>query len=431
MAGSRRCVAPATAERSAAAHSLFDCITLFPMQVRWPYGRKGGVQRRRMAEQNDEQRQALRLRRSLIGMIGSLAFVMLAWAARENGLVHVSGSVFGSIFAPWLLGYAGFVGLILSGRNLRLSDPSCTVAQVVWAALGPLLLYPMAPELAVLCYLALVSAGLFGAFRLDPRRYLALNFAIVLLVGAGFVFNLLFWPDIGDTMAATLAFAAFLVAMAVVTAAGLELNSFRRVLMERNEQLTQAFERLRDMSIRDELTGIHNRRFLMDVLQQQKAQHDRREEHVFSVAFVDLDHFKRVNDVFGHSKGDLVLKRFAEVAAKAVRQVDYVARFGGEEFVLVLVGTPKENAVLVAERIRRQMAALPISDELPDFRISASFGISQHMSGESIEDTLARADAALYDAKHTGRNRVVLAPDPSPGAATAAGDDHRAGSAES
>ncbi len=382
-----------------------------------------------MAEQNDEQRQALRLRRSLIGMIGSLAFVVLAWSAREFGLVAVGGGTFWLLFAPWLLGYAGFVGLILSGRNLRLNDPSCTGPQVLWSALGPVLLYPLAPELAALCFLALVSAGLFGAFRLDPNRYMALNFAIVLAAGAGFVFNLLFWPGIGDTMAATLAFAAFLVAMAVVTAAGLELNSFRRVLMDRNEQLLQAFGRLRDMSIRDELTGIHNRRFLMDVLQQQRAQHDRREEHVFSVAFVDLDHFKRVNDVFGHSKGDLVLKRFAEIAAKAVREVDYVARFGGEEFVLVLVGTPKENAVLVAERIRRQMAALAISDELPDFRISASFGISQHMSGEPIEETLARADAALYDAKHTGRNRVVLAPDPAPVDVTAPVDDSSAGSA--
>ncbi len=381
-----------------------------------------------MAEHSDEQRQALRLRRSLIGMIGSLAFVVLAWIAREHGLVAVGASIFWLLFGPWLLGYAAIVGVIVSGRNRSLRDPSCTELQVLWAALGPLLLMPLAPVLAALCYLAWVSAGLFGAFRLEAARYVVLNAIIALIGGAGFAASLMFSPGIGDTMAATLGFAGFLLAMAVVTAAGLELGGFRRMLVERNEQLTHAFERLRDMSVRDELTGLHNRRFLMDVLQQQKAQHDRQAEQLFSVAFVDLDHFKRVNDVFGHTKGDLVLKRFAEIASRAVREVDYVARFGGEEFVLVLVGTPKENAVVVAERIRRRMARLVISDELPDFRISASFGISQHRVGEPVEATLTRADEALYEAKRAGRNRVVLAPDVPPEDAVGAGDNS-AGSA--
>lgn len=381
-----------------------------------------------MAEHNDEQRQALRLRRSLIGMIGSLAFVVLAWTAREYGLVGVGAGMFWLLLGPWVLGYAAIVGAIVSGRNLAFADPSCTEMQVLWSALGPLLLMPVAPALALLCYLAWLSAGLFGAFRLAAPRYIGLNAIIAVLAGAGFAGSVVFSPGIGATMEAVLGFAGFLLALAVVTAAGLELGSYRRVLLERNEQLTQAFGRLRDMSIRDELTGLHNRRFLMDVLQQLKAQHERREEQVFSVAFVDLDHFKRVNDVFGHAKGDLVLKRFAEIASRAVREVDYVARFGGEEFVVVLVGTPKENAVVVAERIRRRMAALVISDELPDFRIGASFGISQHLPGEPIEATLTRADAALYEAKHSGRNRVVLAPD-TPLEDAGATQDNSAGSA--
>lgn len=367
-----------------------------------------------MGERNDEQRQALRLRRALIGMIGGLAFVILAWTAREFGLVDVPATGFWVIYGPWLLGYAALVALIHSGRNLRFKDPSCTEAQIVWGVLGTLMLYPLAPQLAGLCHLALLVIGLFGAFRLSNLRYAAMNLLIAGGASAVFAFNYFAWPGIGDTAPAAVGFAAFLLALAVVTVVGLELNGYRRVLVRRNDQLTLAFDRLREMAIRDELTGIHNRRFLMDVLQQQKAQHERRTEQVFSVCFVDLDHFKRVNDVFGHGKGDLVLKRFAEIAQKAVREEDYVGRFGGEEFVLVLVGTPKDNAVLVAERIRKQMTGLSISDELPDFRISASFGISEHQRGEAVETTLARADAALYEAKRAGRNRVVLAQDPSP-----------------
>lgn len=367
-----------------------------------------------MSERNDEQRQALRLRRALIGMIGGLAFVVLAWTAREFGLVDVPATGFWLLYGPWLFGYAALVALIYSGRNQRFKDPSCTEAQILWGVLGTLMLYPLAPQLAGLCHVALLVIGLFGAFRLSNARYATMNVLIAVGASAAFAFNHFAWPGIGDTVAASIGFAAFLLAMAVVTVVGLELNGYRRVLVQRNDQLTLAFDRLREMAIRDELTGIHNRRFLMDVLQQQKAQHERRLEQVFSVCFVDLDHFKRVNDVFGHGKGDLVLKRFAEIAQKAVREEDYVGRFGGEEFVLVLVGTPKDNAVLVAERIRKQMTGLSISDELPDFRISASFGISEHQRGEAVETTLARADAALYEAKRAGRNRVVLAEDPSP-----------------
>lgn len=367
-----------------------------------------------MSERNDEQRQALRLRRALIGMIGGLAFVVLAWTAREFGLVDVPATGFWLLYGPWLFGYAALVALIYSGRNQRFKDPSCTEAQILWGVLGTLMFYPLAPQLAGLCHVALLVIGLFGAFRLSNARYAAMNVLIAVGASAAFAFNHFAWPGIGDTVAASIGFAAFLLAMAVVTVVGLELNGYRRVLVQRNDQLTLAFDRLREMAIRDELTGIHNRRFLMDVLQQQKAQHERRLEQVFSVCFVDLDHFKRVNDVFGHGKGDLVLKRFAEIAQKAVREEDYVGRFGGEEFVLVLVGTPKDNAVLVAERIRKQMTGLSISDELPDFRISASFGISEHQRGEAVETTLARADAALYEAKRAGRNRVVLAEDPSP-----------------
>lgn len=367
-----------------------------------------------MGERNDEQRQALRLRRALIGMVGGLAFVLLAWTARELGLVDMRGAGFWMLYGPWLLGYAGLVALIYSGRNQRFKDPSCTEAQILWGVLGTLIFYPLAPQLAGFCYLAWMVIGLFGAFRLSNARYVAMNLLIVVGASAAFAFNHVAWPGIGDTAVASIVFAAFVLAMAVVTVVGLELNGYRRALVQRNDQLTLAFDRLREMAIRDELTGIHNRRFLMDVLQQQKAQHERRSEQVFSVCFVDLDHFKRVNDVFGHGKGDLVLKRFAEIAQKAVREEDYVGRFGGEEFVLVLVGTPKDNAVLVAERIRKQMSGLSISDELPDFRISASFGISEHQRGEAVEATLARADAALYEAKRAGRNRVVLAEDPSP-----------------
>ncbi|MCC5873330.1 MAG: GGDEF domain-containing protein [Gammaproteobacteria bacterium] len=364
-----------------------------------------------MSERNDEQRQALRLRRALIGMIGCLAFVVLAWTAREFGLVALPTTGFWLLFGSWAAGYAALVALIHTGRNQGLKDPSCTVPQILWAALGALMLLLLAPELFALSWLALLVVGLFGAFRLSSRRYVTINLMIAGAATAAFVFNRVVWPGVGDTAAAALGYTAFLLALAVVTVVGLELSGYRRELVQRSEQFAQACDRLREMAIRDELTGLHNRRFLMDVLQQQKARHDRRPGQVFSVCFVALDHFRRVNDMFGHCKSDLVLKRFAEIARKAVREEDYVGRFGGEEFLLLLADTPKDNAALVAERIRRRMADLLISDEVPDFRVSASFGISAHQPGEEVETTLARADEALHAAGRGGRNRVALAAD--------------------
>ncbi|MDZ7827898.1 MAG: GGDEF domain-containing protein [Gammaproteobacteria bacterium] len=163
------------------------------------------------------------------------------------------------------------------------------------------------------------------------------------------------------------------------------------------------------MTIRDELTGLHNRRHLMEVLARLDAEARRDPGHRFALCFVDLDHFKRVNDVFGHGRGDEILKRFAAIARDAVREVDHVVRLGGEEFVLVLVGAGEDDARLVAERIRVRLAALSVSERIPDFRISASFGVTGHRPGEHFETTLNRADHALYEAKRGGRDRLVVA----------------------
>ncbi|MEE4360032.1 MAG: diguanylate cyclase [Pseudomonadales bacterium] len=353
--------------------------------------------------------QALRLRRALIGAAGSVAFVVLVLIARLIGVVAVPDALFWLFAAPWLAGSVGFVLFVITGRNLALADPSMTLPQILWAATGPICLFPFVPDLAELSYLALLVIGYFGAFRLANLHYLVTNAVLAAAMGLAFFVQQFLWGADVALGPAALGFSAFLCALGVVTAVGFEVVGFRRKLTERNHELTHAFERLRDLAIRDELTGLHNRRYLMDVLKKQRALADRSPEHCFSLCFVDLDHFKRVNDVFGHAKGDVVLQRFAEIARRTVRAVDYVARIGGEEFVLVLVGTPEQNAAIVAERIRSQTARLVISDLLPDFRISASCGITEYRHPEDIEQSISRADGALYEAKRSGRDRIVIA----------------------
>jgi len=170
-------------------------------------------------------------------------------------------------------------------------------------------------------------------------------------------------------------------------------------------------EEVRVMSRTDPLTGLFNRR---SILTQLKREQDRSSEQGLPMAVVmlDLDHFKQINDTWGHEAGDYVLIASADVLQKTVRQNDRVGRYGGEEFLLVLPGTDGEGARRIAERCRQQIEALDVL--LSDgrrVRVSASMGLYCNDKDRTagIETLLRRADKALYIAKQEGRNRVVVA----------------------
>lgn len=177
-------------------------------------------------------------------------------------------------------------------------------------------------------------------------------------------------------------------------------------------QLLRALATARDQALRDGLTGAYNRRFLDEVLPKEVEQ-ARRREAPLSVLMLDIDHFKRFNDSFGHEVGDRVLALFARTLQARLRSGDLVARYGGEEFTAVLPGAGLEEARALAERLRASLEALELAPpEFPEgCRITASLGVAafpQH--GGEAETLLQSADRALYLAKGQGRNRVVAAP---------------------
>jgi diguanylate cyclase (GGDEF)-like protein len=128
-----------------------------------------------------------------------------------------------------------------------------------------------------------------------------------------------------------------------------------------------------------------------------------------TVLALDIDHFKAVNDTYGHAAGDVVLKAVAQKAASLLRSEDLLARAGGEEFVALLPGTPLPVALKIAERIRSGIESLPFSQGAVRFTVTMSIGVSQLTATEEGADALARADAALYQAKHGGRNQSIAA----------------------
>jgi diguanylate cyclase (GGDEF)-like protein/PAS domain S-box-containing protein len=165
---------------------------------------------------------------------------------------------------------------------------------------------------------------------------------------------------------------------------------------------------LRKLATTDGLTGVTNRRLFLELAQ---TEQDRaiRYNHPLTIALMDIDHFKHVNDTYKHSSGDQVLLAFVKICQKNIRNIDVFARFGGDEFVLLLPETDQEHACEVVERLRVAMMAAPIELDGKLVSVTASWGITSLTNEhESLDTLLSRADHALYRAKETGRDRVVV-----------------------
>ncbi|MBQ5948146.1 bifunctional diguanylate cyclase/phosphodiesterase [Massilia sp. ST3] len=178
-------------------------------------------------------------------------------------------------------------------------------------------------------------------------------------------------------------------------------------------KLQQALSTINELAIRDELTGSHNRRFLLGLIDKEKERSDRNGRG-FCLCLFDIDFFKRINDTYGHSAGDMVLRAFAEAVQGQIRGTDAFGRYGGEEFLLMLPETPAADAVVLAERIRGVIESLRCTDGEGDGKeggsaitLTVSAGVAEYRLGEPSAQTIVRADEALYLAKSLGRNRVL------------------------
>jgi len=188
----------------------------------------------------------------------------------------------------------------------------------------------------------------------------------------------------------------------------LRIKRLQEQLEERERQLMEVNERLRHMSQTDALTGLDNRRHLEDRLREM-FEHAKRLNEPFACVMCDLDRFKSVNDTYGHQAGDVVLRDFAQILRKEVREIDRAGRYGGEEFMLLLPGTVLDSAVVFADRVRKHVESHTFTFDGTSIQRTASFGVSAwpHPRVADCEGLMKAADDALYVAKETGRNRVV------------------------
>ena len=189
-----------------------------------------------------------------------------------------------------------------------------------------------------------------------------------------------------------------------VDASHRELGEIRRQLDQANGELKRA----KELAHTDPLTGLSNRRALSELIVRDIARAHRTKE-AFCVAILDIDHFKRVNDRYGHAAGDQALMHVAFVAKSGVRETDAICRYGGEEFIILLPGASAEGAYFVIDRMRKMVEKTPFMFGGAKITLRYSAGVAELQADEDAEGLLERADRALYQAKRSGRNRVNMA----------------------
>lgn len=353
-----------------------------------------------------DARQRLRLTQATMAMaLMALSVLLLMYAA------HVAGTP-ASWVASWALvsmsGMAVMWALIRSGMSLRWADPSLTVPQMLFAITSGAVAYTLAGPLRGATFPVLMVILMFGMFQLRSRDVTAVSAYALLVFGAVMAWKAttepqVFLPAVEVGHFAMLA--AMLPAVSLLAARVARLRSRDR---RQRHDLTKALARIQDLATRDELTGLVNRRHMAMLLEQER-QRGARSGRLFALAMIDIDHFKAINDHYGHGVGDEVLRNMARQMPNALRSTDIVARWGGEEFVVLLPESTLGTARVGLERLRGRIAATPLAhlSGVP-IRITVSAGLTEHIAGESVEQTLERADRALYEAKAQGRNRTVV-----------------------
>ncbi|MGE5452008.1 MAG: GGDEF domain-containing protein [Acidobacteriota bacterium] len=344
---------------------------------------------------------------SWIAIYGYAAGSIVLLMAAHFGLIRAQ-PVYWLLGAIWI-GVTSFYLMVRSGWSSRLGYPGMDFPQCLFALGAMMAAYVVAGPIreGVLPLVALLL--IFGVFTLSPRQVLLIGALTIICLGSVVGGMVVLMPGEYDGRAALLKFTMCALILPAISAVAYYVARIRRRMTQQKAELRQALAMLQEVAIRDDMTGLVNRRHMLQLLDQQRERQARTGEG-FCLALIDLDHFKHINDHYGHHIGDEVLKDFALAAVSVLRQTDVLARWGGEEFLLMMPSPDPqlEQALQALDRIRAQQAALPT---LADRPVTFSAGVTRHPDGESLRETLERADRALYQAKAAGRAcSVVLSP---------------------
>ncbi|MBI3380555.1 MAG: GGDEF domain-containing protein [Aquabacterium sp.] len=353
-----------------------------------------------------DRKQRLRITRSLMAANVFIACCFLqiyAWSVGYMELDDVK-RLCGVILLNILLWYV----VLRTGLNLRFDDPAMTLPQILSALTIIVGAYSVTGPVHGSTMMLLALVLVFGIFNMKQKGAIVAGGYTVVLMGVAILIKIRTDPH---NYPFKLEIAHFVLTAAIVpTISGLaaQLSSLRAKLQAQKDELANALVRIQILATRDELTGLVNRRHMMDVLSQHKKRLERSGHHRFCLALLDIDHFKRINDTHGHAVGDEVLRNFSKVVQSGLRDTDVLARWGGEEFLVLLNDTSPELANVGLERARMLLAEATLVPALPDLKPTFSAGLTAYNLSEALDVCIERADRALYKAKDGGRNCTVI-----------------------
>ncbi len=369
------------------------------------------------ADPRTASQQRLRLRRLGLSLSSYMLFAVVSIYLLESDQLALSRLQYLGVVVVTLFANLIFATLILTGRNLRFEDPSLTRGQIFFGLLFYFFMFWACQTIFSqdFYFFAFLQVLFFAAFRLDVKENVALALPVFVAIVAVTIIKR---EVVDETLFAASARGALYAALFGWTIFFVGFVSrLRRHLAESNHELRKAMRRIEEIAIRDDLTGAYNRRFITTVVERE-AERARRTETPFSICMLDVDHFKQVNDQYGHPIGDSVLCEVVERINGSIRETDQighasdlnmVGRFGGEEFFLVLPVTPLEGARICAERVRDAMRSKAFETGSGEMSVTISGGIAEYQVGEDVEALIKRVDLALYKAKENGRDRIEAA----------------------
>ncbi|MBV9556693.1 MAG: GGDEF domain-containing protein [Pseudolabrys sp.] len=308
-----------------------------------------------------------------------------------------------------LISVAFYLVLSETGFIERFKDHYFVVPQLFVSVTIMLAFTWIAPAVGTLFLCTLFTVFNFGSLRSTPRET-ALVWTVT-TAGLAWLFLLTDTP-IGlphngpiERLASMLAFSLTIGRCMFI---GIFSSAMRQSLYNSGQKLKEAYRRIEELAEVDELTGAFNRRCIMRTLQEEIAR-AHRSGRPCSIALIDLDWFKRINDLYGHPTGDEVLRTFAITMFANIRAIDRFGRYGGEEFLLIMPDTPQDSAASMLERLRAIIASLDWIAFSPGLQVTMSAGVVMLRGDENSDSFLARADKALYASKAHGRNRITSA----------------------
>jgi diguanylate cyclase len=297
--------------------------------------------------------------------------------------------------------------LVRASARLGIAPQTLALLQGLFAISCNIWLYTISGALREASLITLLVVITFCTFSLRPRQTMILS--AISIAGMGLAMWWEAWsdPQHYPPMVEALTFCFVSVGLVSITLLTGQMNTLRTRLKHQKEELLAALATIRTLATRDELTSLANRRHMNEVL----AEEERRQPSAGAtcIALLDIDFFKSINDRFGHAQGDAVLREFALAAQNALRSSDMLARWGGEEFLLMLPETGLREAQQVLGRMAEGVAALQLPGLDLGRAVTFSAGVTARNDNEPFADTINRADKALYRAKAEGRNRIVQA----------------------